>query len=224
MGRRQEDAPRGGSGAGPGGRGERERKVPRQARSRRTRRLILEAAVACFEEQGYDATTTAAIARRAGVAVGTLYGHFANKRGVLLELLDGTVRQIADHVVAGLDPLEWQRGSPRQRIRELIDAIFHAQTIRPGVQRILWERYFKDAEFRAAVREIERRVRGALVRLFQVLKQEGRLRVGDLATAAFLVHSATEWTASQLFLGDSDIQPGQAAEAATDMLSRYLFE
>ena len=42
---------------------------PQQARSRRTRERILEAAVECFEASGYDQTTTAAIAARAGTAV-----------------------------------------------------------------------------------------------------------------------------------------------------------
>ena len=49
-------------------------RVPQQARSRRTRERVLEAAVACFEDRGYDETTTAMIATRAGIGVGTLYG------------------------------------------------------------------------------------------------------------------------------------------------------
>ena len=44
-------------------------RTPQQARSRRTRERILEAAVDCFETRGYEATTTAAIAEKAGVAV-----------------------------------------------------------------------------------------------------------------------------------------------------------
>jgi len=49
-------------------------RTPQQARSRRTREQILEAAVTCFEKRGYEETTTAEIARRARIAVGTCYG------------------------------------------------------------------------------------------------------------------------------------------------------
>jgi AcrR family transcriptional regulator len=85
-------------------------RTPQQARSRRTREKILEAALTCFEEQGYDETTTAAIARRAHIAVGTLYGYFGDKRDILLEVLDRTLREVVDYVVRGLDPELWDEG------------------------------------------------------------------------------------------------------------------
>ena len=107
-------------------------RTPQQARSRRTREKILEAALTCFEEQGYDETTTAAIARRAHIAVGTLYGYFGDKRDILLEVLDRTLREVVDYVVRGLDPELWDEGDPRESVRRLIDAVFRARTVSPG--------------------------------------------------------------------------------------------
>lgn len=199
-------------------------RTPQQARSRRTREKILQAALACFEELGYDETTTAAIARRARIAVGTLYGYFADKRDILLEVLDRTLREVADYVVRGLDPELWEEGDARESVRRLIDAVFHARTVSPGIQRIIWERYFKDPAFRAAVEEIEQQVLRALEALMGSLKSQGRLRVDDVVTAAFLIHTATEWTGARLMLGDSKpAQVDAAVEAATDMISRFLF-
>lgn len=209
----------------PGGsRGAREVRVPQQARSRRTRRKILDAAVACFESEGYDATTTALIARRARIAVGTLYGYFPDKRAILLELLDGTVRDIAAHVVRGLEPHVWREGDPRSHTRALIDAVLLARTFQPGMQRILWERYFKDPDFRAAVEAIEEEVRGALERLIVTLGSEGRVRVRDPSAASFVIYTAIEWAASRLMLGGADDRQIEAvSEAAADMISRFLF-
>jgi AcrR family transcriptional regulator len=198
-------------------------RTPQQARSRRTRAKILAAAVACFEAHGYDATTTAAIARRAGIAVGSLYGYFDDKRAILLELLGTTANEIADYVVRGLDPQAWRSGDPRASVRHLIDALFHTRTFNPGMQRILWERYFKDPEFRAAVQAIERRIRAAMATLFAVLQAEGRLRVADLATATFVIYTSVEWTASRLMLGGSGADVDAAVEAVSDMVSRFLF-
>lgn len=49
---------------------------------------MLQAAAQLFAERGYDATTTNAVAERAGVSIGTLYQYFAGKDGLLLGLLD----------------------------------------------------------------------------------------------------------------------------------------
>jgi AcrR family transcriptional regulator len=199
-------------------------RTPQQARSRRTRERVLQAAVAAFEQGGFDETTTAAIARRAGIGVGTLYGYFPDKRAILLELLDGTVRAIADHVVDGLAPERWRAGEPRAHIRALIEAVFAARNFSPGIQRILWERYFKDPGFRDAVLQIEHRVREALEGLIRSYDGDARLRPVDPHAAAFVVHTAVEWIASRLVLGDDAIDTASAVEAATDMVWRFLFE
>ena len=123
-------------------------RTPQQARSRRTREKVLAAAVACFEELGYDATTTAAIAKRAHISVGSLYSYFHDKRAILLELFEKMSRQISTYVIDSLDPDVWRNAEPRASVRKLIDALFHTRTFNPGMQRIIWERYFKDPEFR----------------------------------------------------------------------------
>ena len=48
-----------------------------------TQRLVV-AAVDLFTEQGYDATTVAQIAERAGVTKSTFFRHFSDKREVLV--------------------------------------------------------------------------------------------------------------------------------------------
>ena len=201
----------------------RELRTPQQARSRRTREKILAAAVACFEELGYDATTTAAIAKRARIAVGSLYGYFQDKRAILLELWEKTSSEISSYIISSLDPEEWRDAEPRASVRTLIDALFHARTFNPGMQRIIWERYFKDAEFREAVQTTEIRVRTAMVELFAVLKAQGKLRVADVGSAAFVVHTSVEWTASRIMLGTAGAEVDQAVEATSDMVSRFLF-
>ncbi|WP_238606678.1 TetR/AcrR family transcriptional regulator [Amycolatopsis sp. Poz14] len=61
---------------------------PRAARTRATRRRIVTAASESFVANGYAATTLEEIARRADVAVQTVYFHFGNKRTVLKEAVD----------------------------------------------------------------------------------------------------------------------------------------
>jgi AcrR family transcriptional regulator len=56
----------------------------RREQAAATRRDILGAAQRLFERQGYAATTMAAIAAEAGVALKTVYLAFETKSGVLL--------------------------------------------------------------------------------------------------------------------------------------------
>jgi len=79
-------------------------RTPQQARSRKTRDRIVAAAIAVFDARGYDDTTTAVIARRAGIGVGTLYAYFPDKRKLMLEILDGTARAMCDMVIEALAP------------------------------------------------------------------------------------------------------------------------
>ncbi|MFC5720494.1 ScbR family autoregulator-binding transcription factor [Streptomyces gamaensis] len=65
--------------------------MAKQARAIRTRRQILEAAGAVFDEFGYDAATIAEILARAGVTKGALYFHFSSKEELARGVLDQAV-------------------------------------------------------------------------------------------------------------------------------------
>ena len=62
------------------------RKQPRQERSSKVVDRILDAALTLTREQGTKTPTTLAIARRAGLSVGSLYQYFPNKEAILLDL------------------------------------------------------------------------------------------------------------------------------------------
>lgn len=63
----------------------------RKERSERTRRAIVQAATDEFRASGYHGTTMAAIARRAGVAVQTVYFVFHTKPLLLTATIDQAV-------------------------------------------------------------------------------------------------------------------------------------
>jgi AcrR family transcriptional regulator len=51
-----------------------------------TRDKILKAAQKLFASNGYDGTTTKELAEKAGIAEGTLFRHFTNKKAILVEV------------------------------------------------------------------------------------------------------------------------------------------
>ncbi len=93
------------------------RRVPVQARGRRTVARVLDAAAEQFVAVGYDAATTTQIAARAQVSVGSLYQFFADKE-VLLDAL-------AERHAAGIDEVlaSSQRLGERASLVQVVDAI-----------------------------------------------------------------------------------------------------
>jgi len=79
----------------------------RRAQAAATRRDILEAAQRLFEQQGYVATTIAAIAAEAGVALKTVYLAFETKSGVLRALWNLLLR--GDQGEAPVAERSWYR-------------------------------------------------------------------------------------------------------------------
>ena len=62
-----------------------------------TRTRILASARRLFAHQGFEGTTTRALARAAGVAEGTLFRHFDNKKAILVEVAtQGWVELLTD--------------------------------------------------------------------------------------------------------------------------------
>jgi len=81
--------------------------VPRWEPGGRERLVV--AAVDLFTEQGYDATTVAQIAERAGMTRSTFFRHFTDKREVLVAGLETLSRLLAEGITdapAGATPLQ----------------------------------------------------------------------------------------------------------------------
>ncbi|HXF50342.1 MAG TPA: TetR/AcrR family transcriptional regulator [Dehalococcoidia bacterium] len=70
----------------------RARRLPAAAR----RRQILETARATFAQQGYEKTSTADLARAAGLSEAALYRHFAGKKELFLEVIRSTGPKLLD--------------------------------------------------------------------------------------------------------------------------------
>lgn len=72
--------------------------TPEEAASNK-RKAIVDAAREIFSRQGYETTTIAEIAAAAGIAVGTVYLYFRNKREIYLDTSQSWVMEIAAALV-----------------------------------------------------------------------------------------------------------------------------
>ena len=100
------------------------RKQPQQARSTELVSAILEAAVRVLEKEGAQRFTTARVAEKAGVSVGSVYQYFPNKASILFRLQSDEWRQTTD-MMRGI--LEDRATPPLDRLRRLVHAFVKSE-------------------------------------------------------------------------------------------------
>lgn len=135
----------------------------RRAESKaRTREAVLSAAGTVFAEKGYGSASVEEIARRAGVAIGSVYAHFGGKQALFAALVErttaenlaratGTLAQGDAGDQGVLDRLGAQLAETADdRVRALLDAETWLYAIR------------HDDDLSAALAEDDRRTRAAI--------------------------------------------------------------
>jgi len=107
------------------------RKLPQQARSADLVAAILEAAVQVLTKEGAQRFTTARVAEKAGVSVGSVYQYFPNKAAILFRLQADEWRE-----TTGLlrEILEDRSRPPLERVRALIHAFVRSECEEAGMR------------------------------------------------------------------------------------------
>ena len=100
------------------------RKQPQQARSAELVAAILDAAVQVLAQEGAQRFTTARVAEKAGVSVGSLYQYFPNKAAILFRLQSDEWRQTTDLMRVILEDVQ---KPPLERLRALVHAFLRSE-------------------------------------------------------------------------------------------------
>ena len=100
------------------------RKQPKQARSTELVATILQAAVQVLANEGAARFTTARVAEKAGVSIGSLYQYFPNKAAILFRLQSDEWRQTTE-LLRGI--LEDITRPPLERLRTLVHAFIRSE-------------------------------------------------------------------------------------------------
>jgi AcrR family transcriptional regulator len=100
------------------------RKQPQQVRSAELVAAVLEAAAQVLAKEGARRFTTARVAEKAGVSVGSLYQYFPNKAAILFRLQSDEWRQTSE-MLRGI--LEDGGKPPFQRLRALVHAFIRSE-------------------------------------------------------------------------------------------------
>ncbi|MGZ0715190.1 TetR family transcriptional regulator [Pseudomonas palleroniana] len=100
------------------------RKQPQQARSTELVAAILQAATQVLAKEGATRFTTARVAEKAGVSVGSVYQYFPNKASILFRLQSDEWQQTTQMLCDILDTAD---EPPLTRLRTLVHAFVHSE-------------------------------------------------------------------------------------------------
>jgi AcrR family transcriptional regulator len=121
---------------------------------------ILDVTVELLASRELDALTTAEIARRAKVPIGSVYHYFPSKEAILAELADRKFREVddasAERMQADLEHMDWRRALERA-----IEAVVSAFRSDP-VYMTLWQITRSSPAFRSVAQGSDERLAQAL--------------------------------------------------------------
>lgn len=193
------------------------RKQPKQARSTELVAIILEAAAQVLAKEGAQRFTTARVAEKAGVSVGSVYQYFPNKAAILFRLQSDEWRETSDLLI---DILADASKPPPQRLRALVHAFIRSECDEADMRVALDDAapLYRDAPQAQEPKAAGRRAFVAFMReVLPGASSAARALAGDLLMSTL--------TAAGKQFSESPRTPAQIeaySEAMADMFCAYL--
>lgn len=193
------------------------RKQPKQARSTELVEAILKAAIQVLAKEGAPRFTTARVAEKAGVSVGSLYQYFPNKASILFRLQSDEWRQTAD-LLRGI--LENDQIPPFERLRNLVHAFLRSECDEAAIRVALHDAapFYRDAPE-------AREVKASGERIVLAFMEEALPRASKATRVLAANLIATTLSAFGKQFSEIRRSPAQiesSADALADMFCAYL--
>jgi len=195
--------------------------MPIQERGRRTREKIVAAGEKLFGRRGFYDTDAKEIAREAGVAVGSFYAYFNDKRELFVEVLRRYNERVGIESREGLQSLRESNAKSDRLLKDVIFGIREAHAISPDFARESMKMALTDDEVSQILKSTEEKNLEVLEELLKSRADE--LRVKDIKAAAYVVSSAVEDTIHRLLINPEKIGEERILRELARMCHRYLF-
>lgn len=191
--------------------------MAQQRRGEETRNRILEAAIDCFCQHGYDAASVAQICECAEVTKGGFYHHFPSKQALFVELMDRWLDGLDERLATSFA----DRENVPQCIMGMADMVGHVFEVASGRLPMFlefWSQAAHDPDVWQATIAPYRWYRAFVAGLIEEGIDEGSLRPVDSQRAAQVLVALAIGLILQGLLDPEGADWGQATEDGVHML------
>lgn len=194
-------------------------RIPIQKRSLDTKNRIIDAGEYLFSKKGFYKTNSKEIAKEAGVAIGSFYAYFKDKKSVLIE----TIQRYNDKIfliVKDFRQNENNISDPQMFIKKLIYTVIEAHNILPDFHEEIIYLMHTDSEIRKIMKN---RAKESLLFTVNLLNQfKNAIKREDINIAAELITIAIEETVHHIIFNKPQ-NKDKIIEELTIMVNNYLF-
>ena len=193
---------------------------PIQKRGIETKAKLVETAKVLFIEKGYYKTHGPEIAARAGLATGTFYSYFKDKKDVLLELIRQFYQQAIDRALSKLDVNLLTSGDGRKIIREIIQTLYNFHAEQQDFHRGLYPLMFMEKDAMELIRQEDQKIIDMIASYY---KTNNLIGVTDVKISAELTFRISDEIIHRLLFWGSQSSSDRLIEELEEMLFKYLF-
>ena len=194
---------------------------PKQERAETTKNRILDAALALFSQKGFHGTNTKEIAAAAGLATGSVYRYFKDKKALFIGVCSRVETGMENDIFEYGRSLMQQGISPKEVLERMVAISLEAHHPRRKFHMEVIALQARDPEVAALVKKREQRIKESILEFFRPMASA--FRVSDLKTAAELTHMVLEEAARRTVIEESETDSALVQAELCDMLTRYLF-
>ena len=177
---------------------------------------IKESAISLFSEKGYSATTMRQIARRAGLASGSLYNHLKRKSDLLLDIHRDFIDEIIEKTRFHQGDEETCEEKLREVFRTFMKAIFENKL---SFKVLLEQETFLPAPAKKEVVRNVQLLRHGIEKIIKKGIEQGELRPVDTKTATFCVFALCNYSLRWI-----DPKGPYSYEQLGDMFFNFFFK
>lgn len=212
-------------------------RLPRQNRSIQTREKLIIAAIELFSQKGFHSTNSKEIAEKSGVAIGSFYAYFKDKKELFIEaykyyasLIEKELSINADSSAQKLNPGEWKAvwknypttGDNRKKLKAIITKLMEVHNYYPGFPREITVMRLLDPDIKEVIDDHEKKDIMSMTDFLRSIADDSR--INDINIAATIIFRTLEVIIHEtLTIVKSSDERERIITEMSDMLYRYLF-
>ncbi|WP_035162301.1 TetR/AcrR family transcriptional regulator [Caloranaerobacter azorensis] len=136
---------------------------------------IFNAAIQLFGEYGYKQVDMKMISKKVGIAVGTLYNYYPNKKELFISVFEKSWQ----NTFSKIDVIIKEEISPKEKIRKVISILYDEMAERKGIGRELFKENIFDQENLEKILYVKEKFLDEMERLVNSVKKQEEFKLED---------------------------------------------